>query len=150
MTRVWIVGLDQLPEFSRRLRRAADKDLRVETLQALNRSSKPAREAVLSRLESYLPDRYAATLRRQLRMRTQLRGGRNSSVTIRGKAKGPTGERYVDVLDRGVLRHMAWGNRGRWYVQQVTPGFFTEPMQDNAPVVRHELERALGIVARKL
>ena len=75
--------------------------------------------------------------------------GRNPAVKVTAY---PSKGRSLDLrsLDGGRLRHPLFGNRGHWYSQAVTPGWFSDPMLRNSDVARRELLRAVDEVVRQL
>lgn len=66
--------------------------------------------------------------------RVQLRGGRNSS-----KKRSD-----IRAIDRGRVRHPAWGRRGKgqWSTQTVHDRFFTDPAT-GSPLWDHTINRAV-------
>jgi hypothetical protein len=142
-----VLGAEQYAALAKRLRDAADKGLQRELFAALNRGTKPAREKVLHDLPAYLPDVYAEELEPHLRLRTSRRA---SGIRITAKAKGPRGDRYVGPLEGGTLRKPLFGNRRRWFSQDVHPHFFSEPIKDTAPEIREQLVQAMENVAAQI
>jgi hypothetical protein len=143
-----LAGLEQFKKLSKDLREAGDKDMRRELYRGLQRATKPLKVAAKESAGQVLPTRGGLADRVQrARYNTKSRAGNNPSVRIEAKdAKG----RAVDLeaLDRGTVRHPTYG-RKPWVNQRVTPGWFTQPMQDGATEVRVEIVRAIDAVARK-
>ena len=75
--------------------------------------------------------------------------GKNPTVTLQAT---PRKGRSVNLkaLDRGELRHPLFGNRKHWYVQRVSPGWFSRPVDRNVEGVRTELLKAIDDAKRNL
>ena len=143
-----IRGAEQLGDLSKRLRAAGEdgKGLRRELLKGIQRATKPLKADAKRAAGSKLPQSgglAAEVARAKFTTRTRT-GGRNVGVTI--LAKGDV----VRSSDRGRIRHPVFGNRSAWVTQDVTPGWFTETMQDSAPKVRGEILEAMQDVARRI
>jgi hypothetical protein len=141
-----VTGAGQLADLAKRCRQVGDKDITRELYRGLNRATKPPRDAVKRNLELYLPDNYAAQLRRRLRMSTRRRTGRNPGLSVAASTKVSR----LDVLDRGRLRHPLFRNRRFWFEQPVKAGFFTDPMRRSEPQVTPELQAVMEGVLAKL
>jgi len=86
-----------------------------------------------------------------LRIRTKRSTGKNPGLRLVGKAKTPEGkDRDLASLNRGRLRHPLYGNRKHWYDQQVSPGWWDEPLLESAPQAREEIVKALDDVAKRM
>jgi hypothetical protein len=144
-----VTGADQFAAVSRQLREAGEKDLRREMYRALGSAAKQMTPEVKAALPSYLPDRYAGVLAGSLKMRATGRGGKNPSVKIVGTAKGRKSARVLGALESGGLRHLTYGRRP-WHAQSVRAGFFTDPIDKHADIIRRELLDALDRITRKL
>ena len=137
-----IEGAEQFKELSRRLKDAGRGDLLKELSKALNR-------AVKRDLPSYLPDTYAHELRRDLSITTKKRASRDPGISLVAKARSK--DRKLGDLDRdGRLKHMLFGNRTRWFSQQVKPEFFTAPIRQEADGIASELVTAMNNIADKI
>lgn len=141
-------GAGDFAALSRRLKQAGRQDLRRELFRGLGRAVKPARDSVVAELPDHLPNAYAAELKGDLSLRVKSRGGRSPGVSV--TAKGRKRNRMVGPLDSGRLRHPHYGNRRRWYEQQVRPHFFTGPMRASAPAAREAIREAMEDVAEKI
>lgn len=53
-------------------------------------------------------------------------------------------------LNRGVLRHPLFGNRGRWYAQDVPAGAYTAALANLPPGARDNLTRVMVDVMKEL
>lgn len=136
----------QLEALSARLRALGLGELQRELGDAIQRATAPVPQAIRSGLPGRLPNRYAAELDDDLDIRTSRRGG---TVAIVGRTRGAK-QRKLRRLDQGVLEHPLWGDRAYWYRQAVRPGWFTQPIQDDQPRVREEVEAALTRIGDRL
>lgn len=143
-------GADKLRELALALRKLADKELNKDFYKRLNRLVKPLKASVLGDMKSFLPNRYAEELARDLKITTQRRTSRTSpGITMVGKAKSRSrgGVRDLASLNRGRLRHPLFGSRGWWYDQPVKPGFFDEPISQDRQMIANQVEDLLDEVA---
>jgi hypothetical protein len=148
---IQVRGAFQLSRTARKIREAGRKDLPRQMTKALTRTVKPLTVAVKASLPGYMPDRYAAVLGKDLRLRTKIQTrGDGAGLRITGHAPTRSDERDVKALESGILRHPLYGNRGWWYAQRITPGFFSEPISEGAPVVRAELNRVIAEFLQKI
>lgn len=147
MTRI-VIRAEDFAVITRELKAAGRDDLRKELFRGLNRATKGVRSAIKTNMPDYMPDRYAATLQRDLRLSTQAKRGNPPSVRIRAKARRK--ERFLGPLDKGRLRHPLFGNRQFWYTQRIKPGFFTDTVNQHSDEVRAELEQSIAAVVRKI
>lgn len=142
-----VTGAEEFGILARRLKEAGDKELRKELYAGINRSVKLLREDVKDAAEQQIPGRYGDILRSELKVSARKRAaGRNPAIYLLGKA----GNRDVSSLNRGRLRHPLFGNRRRWYNQQIRPGFWSQTLVNDAPRVRAELIEAIRRVAAKI
>jgi hypothetical protein len=146
---VEVVGAEQLAALAKRLR-GADKLYRKELRIGINRAVKPLKQDVLEQMPLYMPARYAKVMRKALKVKTVIRTGGMASVRMNAIAKGRHKNRDTRALDRGVLRHPLYGDRGWWYAQKVKRGFWSEPLKDGAPRVRAEVMDVIRTVNKKL
>lgn len=142
-------GADKLKEVARALRKLSDKELSRDFYQRLNRLVKPLKKAIKDDLKSFLPDRYAEELARDLTVSSRRRAGRSPGIAIVGKAKSRSrgGERDLASLNRGRLRHPLFENRGWWYDQYVKPNFFDDPIFRQRAQVARQIDELLDEVA---
>lgn len=135
-------------EAAGRALRGADKRYRRELFRGLNTASKPLREAVQESIPDYMPRRggYATVLQRSHSPRVKAKtSGRDPSIRIISRTRGGV-RRNTRALEEGRLAHPVFGNRSVWRVTDVRPGFFSEPMEDKADMVRDEMVDAVGRV----
>lgn len=166
-------NLGAFAELARDLRRAGAKSLQRELYAGLQRSARPAIQAARESAEANLPSGRGAyqggggRRRKRKRGRRAAREGlgvRVANATYRPKVSQRSGlvkltvtatekpSKPIDVeaLDRGRLRHPLFGNRRHWHGQTVAQGWFTRPMQAQAPNVDRELGRAVDAVVREI
>jgi len=136
----------ELEALAFRLRRAGDTELLREVTKAMRDAAGPVQEQIREGLKPHLPDRYAATLDADLRLGVNVRTNeRDPGVAVTGQATAKA--RKLRSLDAGELHHPLWGDRERWFRQEVTPGWFTGPAEAGGPRVREAIEQALENVA---
>lgn len=127
------------------LRDIGDKELSRELYRGLNRVTadlkKDAKAEALKRLPSRggLARRVASS-----RMATKRLYGANPGlkITASGKAQLP-------AMDEGTVRHPVYGNRSTWVDQQVSGGWFSEPMFEGRDEIRSALDDLLEDLAAK-
>jgi len=130
-----IRGAHQLGALSKAMRSAGEggKGLRRDLYRGIQRSTKEPKAAAKQTAATELPQRgglAAEVARAKVTTRTR-GGGRNVGVRVEAKGK------YVRTTDRGLIRG----------IQPVTPGWFTETLQDAAPDVRREILQAMESTA---
>ncbi len=139
---------------------AADRTLRRELLRGLRKAADPAAAAVPVSALHTLPKRgglatYVAS--GKVTVRTRL-AGRSPGVRIADVRTKTGGKVALIKIDEGKVRHpvrqrkaeKARGRKPIWVSQNVTPGFFTKPMQAAAPLARRELKKVLDETADKI
>jgi hypothetical protein len=132
-----------------RLRELGDGGLTRELSRAIGDAVAPLKDRIRAGLRPHLPDPYAEVLDADLKIRrSSSTSGEEARVTILASADG-TKKRKLRQLDNGFLFHPLYGDRKRWFEQQVTPGWFTGPVEESAPQVRDAIETALDDVAAK-
>lgn len=143
-------GRRQLQALDRALK-GVDKQLKRDTYRALNRTVKPLTAAVKDSTGDFVPSAYAAELSSSLRIRAQRRGGQMAALTLKATAKSASGKpRELRRVESGRLRHPLWGNRRHWFDQSVKPGFWTKPLEKEAPAVRKELVKVMDDLVLKI
>lgn len=146
-----IEGADKFGKLAKALRQAGDKELRKELYRGINQAVKPLTEAVKKGTASYFPRRYAVELTRTLKVTARRRGGRDPSIRLQGKAKTKQGkERNLAALNRGRLRHPLYGDRRHWFNQEVSQGFWDEPLLEGADQVREDVVNVLDEIGKRL
>lgn len=135
---VTVRGAEQLADLSKRLKSAGEsgKGLRKAVLKSIQQSSKEPKVTAKRTAATELPQRgglAAEVARAKLSTRTRSTG-KNVGVQIIAKGK------YIRSTDRGFIRGS----------QPVSPGWFTETLQNAAPAVRKEIIDAMEHVARQI
>lgn len=137
-----IRGGRQADEIARAFEKAAVKGLRRELQAGLTAATKPMRRAAKESALQRLPKRGGLNvLVSKARMST-----RAGNLSVRIVA---TGMDQLELIDKGKVVHPVYGHGPR-VVQSVPEGWFTEPMEESAPVVRRELAAAIDTVARQI
>lgn len=80
------------------------------------------------------------------RMSAQIKvSSRTVSVKVKGGRNSLGGRSDVNAIDRGRLRAPSWGRRGKgdWHTQAVTPGFWSESVDDIRGDWLNVIERAV-------
>lgn len=166
-----IEGARELEALAARIKAVGDNDLRKELLRGIRAAVKPLPVAIKAAARSDLPQSggLAAQIgRSSIVSRTRTSASRKSEPGVRligqkerdaSKAarKGKTGNakppsRFMDFasIDRGWIRHPLFGNRERWFSQQIKPGFWTETINARADDVQRDLVQVLDDVAEKI
>lgn len=103
--------------------------------------AKPMREAVFRSIATYLPNRYAAVLRRSLDIDARgAASGDTARVTLIATARG----RHIGTTNAGNLRHPVFGRtRVPWVNQHVRRGFVSGPMDSRRRQLRERVHDAL-------
>jgi hypothetical protein len=143
----------ELAELARDLRTVGDEGLAAELRDGMNRAVAPVPGEIRARLPEYLPDPYAEVLAGDMTIRVSNRvraGGQTVRITAPERGSRLVARRRLLDLNRGVLKHPLFGNRRHWYAQAVRPLFFDEPIEQNAPRIRQEIEDALERVKDKI
>lgn len=151
---VSVRGHHKLGRVARAARYANDRDASKQLRRAMTAAAKPLQKAVRDDLGSYMPRSggYAATMKKAIRLTSKTKTSmRGAGVTIKCRAVGRKKHRDVGALEAGRLRHPFFGvPNHRWYLQQIRPHFFTEPINRKADVVRDEAIDAMDRVAARI
>lgn len=148
MADLQVTGADKFAKVAKELKQVGDRDLAKELYKALNSGTKPMRANAKKAAEQRLPRAGGLNKRvARARLSTRRKAGKNPGIKIVA-----TGMSQLSMMDQGRVRHPVWGNRGRWVNQPIphAKGWFTEPMEEGAPVARREIIRSLDAVAKKL
>lgn len=129
--------------------KTADKVLKTELYKGMNRATRTLRKDVKDAARDRLPKRGGLN-KRVARSRISVRrrlNARNPRVTI-----ATTGNPVQQVwsIDRGLVRHPVYGNREVWRTTKVTPGFWTDTLQREAPTVRREFQKAINLFIHRV
>jgi hypothetical protein len=140
-------GAEDLDRLGKRLKAMGDGGLRSELLAGIRKAAKPLPQAVRASALEKLPQRGGLAARiagSRMSTRTRLSG---NNVGVRFEAKGVYNLRR---MDRGQVRHMAFGNPKSWHTQEIPEGWFSQPIEDIAPDVRDDVNEAMSNVADKI
>lgn len=140
-------GLQQLTELSRRLKATGQRDLKNELSRSIRASTKETRDEIKKSALNVLPARGGlAKLVSKSSLRTSGDGlGRNPGVRIVASNK-----HEIAAMNRGRLRHPIFGNRGKWRTQEVKTGWFSDPIEKDAPRVREAIEKAVKDIGSRI
>jgi hypothetical protein len=145
-----VEGREKLVALGKQLRAASDKDGAKSITNALRRevrdATKETRTAIKKSALENLPskgglNRWAASTPGA----TTRLYGRNTSVRISMRKQGHD----LAALNRGRLRHPLFGRRTHWYQQEIAPGFFTKPVEENADALRQRVVDAINAAAER-
>lgn len=151
MANLEIQGADKFLHVAKALKQAGDKELKRELGHAIKVSVAPMTQEVRDHVAQYLPSGYAPILARDLKTRQSWRTrGETVGLLLSGYAKGKRERRHVKAINKGILRHPVFGNRGAWVAQRVRPGFWDEPLANAKERPAKEIRAALDSIARKL
>lgn len=148
MAEVRIGGSDALNELARRLEKAADSDVVVQTMGEAINDSFPDIEKAVARGADRLPQRggFAAQV---ARTRLGRKTTRRKGYYLMRIVAHPNAVKDPGAIDRGRARHLTYGHKP-WTVQLVPKGWFSDPIRDQTAVLRKRaeaaLQRALGKV----
>jgi hypothetical protein len=134
---------DKLDLVARTLRDLGDKDLSRELYRGLNRATTKLKADAKEEASKRLPR--AGGLARRVagaKLSTSRRGGRNPGVSIRAK-----GMAQLAGMDAGRVSHPVFGNRDVWVTQDITPGWFSDPMEAGKGEVKVAIEDVLDDLA---
>jgi hypothetical protein len=141
---------------SEELRRAAAQ-LRAEAagltqrvLDATQRGTRGFAAKVAQAVPAYMPSGYSPVLAPAIRTRTYTRLGPEPAVTLRVYARGRSRERDVERLNRGVLRHPLFGDRGHWYGQVVRRGFVSTTFRRQRSEIIDAIDAALDEITARV
>lgn len=148
MTDFEIRGADEFLRLSKALKAAGRGDLRKALTAGIKKAAKPLIGKSRDEARARLPQRGGlAAVVAKAPQRVQVRTGAKTAgvrIVVGGKGGAARG------ANAGVIRHPVFGNRGVWVSQKVRPGWFEDPMNDGAPIVRPEIERAMEDVAEQV
>lgn len=144
-----IRGADDLERVARRLKETGNGELRKALLKGIRDTVKPTTATIRAEAYRTLPRRgglaeRVAKSRFGARTRTS---GQNVGVRIEGRGAGGMDLRFIN---QGRLRHPVYGNRRNWVQQQVSTGFFDEPIERDKPAMQRSIQRVMDDVARHI
>jgi hypothetical protein len=140
-------GSRDLALLGRRLKDVGRGDLRRELLRGIRTAGREALPDVRQSAYRTLPRRGGLAERvgkQAYSVQTRLSLG-NASVRLVGR-----GMKELRDIDSGRLRHPVWGDRSRWVQQEVTPGFWSKPLQRRRPKMQAQIEQVMYGIARKV
>lgn len=142
-----VVGAGDLARLAGRLKAEGHGALRLELMRGIRNAAKRAIPDVTNSALHTLPRTGGLNTRvasQVISVRSSYAGS-GARVRLQGQ-----GMKELRDIDAGRVRHPVWGNRKRWAAQNVTPGFFTNPIVKRAPDIRMEIELIMRAVAYKV
>lgn len=139
-------GAHQLEVLAKRLKATGDRELRKELLRGIREGTKGTKPDITRSLATRLPKRGGLAERMatsRISTKTKLSG---STVGVRLEARAP---HDIRSMNAGRLRHKVFG-REQWVDQDVEPGAFTDPIEQDAPEIRSAVERVMRDVAHRI
>lgn len=148
MTELHIEGAAKLHSVAKELKELGDGKLRRELTKAIRDATKPAKAAVKESALSRLPKRggFAALVASSRVTNVTKTGSRSAGVQIKAVNAGDN----IRSTDAGNVRHPVFGSRATWIHQSVKPGWFSEPLEQEAPKIQEAVIKALDDMARKI
>lgn len=139
-------GADQLETLAKRLKATGDRELRKELLRGIREGTKGTKPDITRSLSTRLPRRGGLAARMATsRISTKTRlSGRNVGVRIEARAPHD-----IRGMNAGRLRHKVFG-REQWVAQDIEPGAFTDPIEQDAPQIRDAVQRVMRDVANRI
>ena len=143
VVRIRVSGALQMRELGLELRAMGEegKGFRRELLAAIRVAAAPAPAAAKAHAREILPHggglaNLVAADRISIRSRLTGKGVGVRVVNTRGG----------ELLDKGFVKHPVFGNRKvKWPIQQVRPGWFSDPMEATGPAVTTAV---VGVILR--
>lgn len=144
---ITVRGFEEFAQVARRLR-GAPKELRSELYRGINRAVKPVKAAIQSSAAAKLPKRgglagIIAQSKVTARRRTSGGGAGIKLVT--------TSPHAIAAMNKGRIRHPVFG-MDVWVDQfdSDSAGWWSEPVEENAPSVRKEILLVVKDVGKKV
>lgn len=167
MQNVRVIGTGQLIELQRKLRQAGHENIRSSMQRRIRRAAEPLRDDLQSAIRSTdirSDGRKAgkrggpsptsrplrATIAEAIRISVRTSGNPGARVWIDKGRLPPDLRRMPTVINDGRIRHPVFGNRKRWATQWATPLWWDRTVQQHEPRMRHEVERVVDDVIRRL
>lgn len=139
-------GADKLAKLSRLLKTEAPKEMSRALGKAVSGAVAPLKRVVLGSTDDFLPRRGGLADRvSRSRITHRLRKGNNPKVTLTVR---PSSQTLRDPLrvERGRIARPVFGmahSRAPWQLQDVKPGWASEPIKDNAEIPQRALIEAI-------
>lgn len=141
-----IDGQQKLAQVYKDLKRVGDTDLKKGLSKAIRDATKPLKADIKASALANLPRRGGlAALIANTRITNRIKtGSQSAGVSIKG-----VDSHEIDSMNKGKLRHRAWRSK-KWVDQNVTPGWFSGPIDKKSPEIQKAVIKAVEDVARKL
>jgi hypothetical protein len=142
-----IKGAEELDVLAKRIKQHGDKNLRKELLRGIREGTKGTKAKIKANAMSELPGR-GGLARRVAGSKFATKTRTTSKVTsIRITAANAY---EVKKMNAGMLRHPVYGNRKKWVSQTIKAGWFTDPIEADAPAIRAALGKVMADIAAKI
>lgn len=141
-----VSGAVELRYIARVVRRQRVAGLKKELAAAQRRAFRPLLPAIKAEATT-LPSGYAPIMVRSVRLSVRNQALETTAIVY---AKGRIGERDVNAIDAGRLRHPLFGRRGRWFTTRVRAGFVDRPVRRLGNQIANESLDALERVAQEI
>lgn len=122
------------------MRAAGMKEMKPALRKIVTEETKPTRKKIKQSALDTLPQK----------------GGLNKFAAITPQGKADFRPKYASIkiraekrghdlrsLNKGRLRHPLFGNRRKWYQQDIAPGFFDKPINDDAAELKRRIIGAM-------
>lgn len=131
----------QVEAVEKKLHKAASHDVLAAIRKAITQDTLPARKRIRAAALGTLPhkgglNKWAAVLPTSI-VRQE---GKFLTVRIRMQR----GKHDFKSLDAGRIRHPLFGNRKKWFEQNIPSGFFTKQTERLASELRHDVAEAIN------
>ena len=135
-----------LAALQRALKRLGETELRKRLTKVISDGTKPMKLKIKSNT-SRLPGSGGLAARvAKISLRTQNKTGK----TVYGVVlKGTSNDASLKKLDAGQNRHLTFG-REPWHSQSVSPGFFTDGIEEGAKVLEAKLMQEAREIAKEV
>ena len=148
-----VQGLEAFEQLGRDLKAAGAKELTKELRATGRRLGKVFKDGVSAKAAEVLPKEgdLNVWVSKRIKVTAQTRiSSSTSTFRFVTKHKGATGLSDLRALNAGRVRHPLFGNRDRWYLQQVPAHFVDQALDEMGDTIRAEFLQAVDDVARRL
>lgn len=146
-------GTDAFNQLGRDLKAAGAKELTKELRATGRRLAKVFKDEVTQQAVTILPKEgdLNTWVSKRIKITAQTRiGGSISTFRFVTKHKGERGLSDLRSLNNGRIRHPLFGNRDRWYLQELSGHFVDRALREMSDTIREEFLQAVDDVARRL
>lgn len=142
-----VKGADDLGALAKRIKEIGDKTLRKELLRGIREATKGTKARIKANALAELPSR-GGLAKRVAASKIATKTRTTAKVT---SVRITAANAYeVKKMNEGKVRHPVHGNRKLWVNQSIKAGWFTDPIEADAPTIQAEIGQAMAVVAGKL